>query len=81
MYLGPRNARHVYTMAGQPLSETKMEKDIGVMINDKLKQVDQCRSAARTAQAVLGQITRAFHYRDRHVFLRLYKQYRMCGRI
>jgi hypothetical protein len=24
---------------------------------------------------VLGQVTRAFHYRDRHVFIQLYKQY------
>jgi ribonuclease P/MRP protein subunit RPP40 len=30
---------------------------------------------ARTAQTVLGQLTRAFHYRDRHIFLRLYIQY------
>ena len=27
------------------------------------------------AQIVLGQLTRAFHYRDRHVFVRLYEQY------
>ena len=35
----------------------------------------QCTKAARTAQAVLGQLARAFHYRDRHVFIRLYTQY------
>ena len=31
-------------------------------------------SAAQTANAVLGQILRAFHFRDRHTFLDLYKQ-------
>ena len=35
----------------------------------------QCAKAAQTGQAVLGQILRAFHYRDRHVFVRLYVQY------
>ena len=40
-----------------------------------MKPSAQCAVAARTAQGVLGQITRAFHYRDRHVFMRLYKQY------
>ena len=75
MHLGNRNGKHVYTMAGQALGVTSAEKDIGVIVTDKLKPADQCRSAARTAQAVLGQITRAFHYRDRHVFVRLYKQY------
>jgi hypothetical protein len=33
------------------------------------------RQTTKTAQAVLGQLARAFHYRDRHVFMRLYKQY------
>jgi hypothetical protein len=31
--------------------------------------------AAKTAQTVLGQITRAFQYRDKKVFMQLYKQY------
>jgi ribonuclease P/MRP protein subunit RPP40 len=35
----------------------------------------QCAKAARAAQTVLSQLTRAFHYRDRHVFARLYMQY------
>ena len=30
---------------------------------------------ARTAQAVLGQIARAFHFRDKDIFLGLYRQY------
>ncbi len=52
-----------------------MEKDLGVLMNDKMKPADQCRSAVRTALAVLKQISRAFHFRYRHVFLRLYKKY------
>ena len=42
---------------------------------DKLKPAAQCARAARTAQTVLGQITRSFHYRDKEVFLGLYKLY------
>lgn len=75
MHLGPRNPKYQYTMAGEILQETNEEKDIGVYITQKLKPGAQCAAAARTAQAVLGQISRAFHYRDRHVFGRLYKQY------
>ena len=44
-------------------------------ITSNLKPRQQCRKAARTASAVLGQIIRAFHYRDSKVFLNLYKQY------
>ncbi len=45
------------------------------MISDKLKPTAQCAKAASTAAKVLSQISRTFHYRDRHVFIRLYKQY------
>jgi len=75
LHLGARNNKHVYTMNGENLTETLSEKDIGVYVTHKLKPAEQCKTAARTAQAVLGQLTRAFHYRDRHVFVRLYKQY------
>ena len=51
------------------------DKDIGVIVQANLKPAAQCATAARTAQAVLGQISCAFHYRDRHVFMKLYKQY------
>jgi hypothetical protein len=62
-------------MEGHVLQETAEEKDIGVYITKLLKPATQCKAAARTAQAVLGQISRAFHFRDRHVFIKLYKQY------
>jgi len=75
MHLGKRNPKFEYKMDGHVLQETTEEKDIGVYITKNLKPAAQCRAAARTAQAVLSQLTRAFHYRDRHVFLRLYMQY------
>ena len=75
MHLGPKNVKHPYFMQGQQLEVTSEEKDLGVMTTDKLKPSSQCAKAARTAQTVLGQITRAFHFRDKEVLLGLYKQY------
>jgi hypothetical protein len=75
MHLGNQNPMHQFTMEGQVLQQTKEERDIGVTVQHNLKPTAQCAKAAKTAQAVLGQICRAFHYRDRHVFVRLYKQY------
>jgi hypothetical protein len=54
---------------------TTEEKDIGVTVTTNLKPSAQCARAAKTAQTVLGQISRAFHYRDRLVFVKLYQQY------
>jgi hypothetical protein len=75
MHLGRNNPKAAYTMCGSVLEVTREEKDIGVIISDNLKPAAQCAKAARTAQTVLGQITRAFKYRDKSVFLQLYKQY------
>ena len=75
MHLGHNNPRQVYTMLGQALEKTQEERDVGVMVTSSLKPSVQCAKAAQTANMVLGQLTRAFHYRDRHIFIRLYKQY------
>lgn len=75
MHLGHNNVKRAYTMGGVQLAETSEERDIGVLISNSLKPAAQCAKAAATAARVLSQISRSFHYRDRHVFVRLYKQY------
>ena len=75
MHMGHHNPAFSYTMNGHVLEETKEERDIGVIVSANMKPTAQCMRAAKTAQTVLGQLSRAFHYRDRHVFMRLYKQY------
>jgi ribonucleases P/MRP protein subunit RPP40 len=75
MHVGRNNPRATYTMNGTQLQVTRSERDVGVIISDDLKQAEQCKKAAQTAGTVLGQIHRAFHYRDRHTYVGLYKQY------
>jgi hypothetical protein len=62
-------------MEGQQLEVIEVERDIGVNVAKRLKQASQCQKAARMAHEVLSQISRAFHYQDRNVFLRLYTVY------
>jgi len=75
LHLGNNNRQMEYYMNGQKLEKTSEEVDVGVTISKNCKPSAQCAKAARTAQAVLGQVARAFHYRDRHIFVRLYIQY------
>ena len=75
LHAGHNNLRHIYLMEGQQLASTEEEVDVGVTTSRNLKPAAQCNKAARTATAVLGQISRAFHYRDRHIFMGLYNQY------
>jgi hypothetical protein len=75
MHLGFNNSGQEYLMDRQVLEETTEERDIGVAMQRNLKPSAQCTKAARTAQTVLSQMTRAFHYRDRNMYARLYVQY------
>jgi hypothetical protein len=75
MHIGRSNPGFAYTMNGVQLQVTEEETDVGVKVSSSLKPAAHCLKAARTAQTVLSQIGRTFHFRDRHVFVRLYKQY------
>jgi ribonuclease P/MRP protein subunit RPP40 len=75
MHVGRQNPRHQYTMGGHVLETTEDERDIGVQKSSNLKPGGQCGNAAMTANRVLGQVSRAFHYRDKDTFVRVYKLY------
>ena len=75
MHIGHGNPRYDYTMQNMPLTITEEERDLGVVTSFRLKPGAQCKKAAKTAQAVLGQIARAFYFPDRHVFVQLYTTY------
>jgi hypothetical protein len=74
MRLEHNNPSHMYQMNGQSLSETKEEKDIGVTVSANLKPT-KVRQSSKNSPDCIGSFSRAFHYRNRHVSLRLYKQY------
>lgn len=78
LHVGKSNPKQEYTMNGSPLAETVKERDIGVNITNDLKPSSHCAESARRANAILTQISRAFMYRDRKVFLQLYKQFVRC---
>ena len=75
LHIGNNNPKHKYFMNGVELEATEQEKDIGVLVSSTLKPTKQCQKAAATAGAVLRQITKNFHYRDRKIFKNLYCQY------
>ena len=75
MHLGRKNMNHTYDWGGGQLEVTDSEKDVGVMISNTLKPSLQCASAAKKANQVLGQISRAISFRDKYTFCKLYKVY------
>ena len=78
LHLGRSNIGRDYTMGGKKLLVTEEEKDLGVMIHKSLKSATQVAKAAKKANQVLGQIARAFTYRDKVHFVKLYRVYGLC---
>jgi hypothetical protein len=62
-------------MNGIKLKVVDEETDVGVIVQKNLKPTKQCQKAANTAMGVLKSIQRNFHYRDKRVYVQLYKQY------
>jgi len=75
IHVGKNNLKHRYHINGSVLETATHEKDVGVIVHETLKPSLQCTEAAKKANYVLGQISRAFQYRDREVFIKLYKTY------
>ena len=75
MHMRNNNPRYEYFMAGQKLNVVEEEKDIGVIVHSSLKPNRHCKKITDTANAVLRQLTKNFHYRDRNIFKKLYVQY------
>ena len=75
MHVGRNNPQYEYFMGGVKLETVEEEKDIGVVIHNSLKPSRHCKKVADTANAVLRQLTKNFHFRDRHIFKKLYIQY------
>jgi hypothetical protein len=75
MHVGRGNPGYTYYLNGTELSTTEEEIDVGITVQKSLKPGRHCEKAANRATAILKLILRNFHYRDRNVFMKLYKQY------
>jgi hypothetical protein len=75
IHVGAKNHGYKYEMGGGELDEADFEKDVGVLIHRNLRPSLQCAKAAKRANSVLGQLTRAVSYRDKETFMSLYTTY------
>ena len=75
LHFGSNNPHHVYNINGHVLSAVGEEKDLGVYISNSCTPSKHVAAAAQKANQVLGQLLRAFTYRDKYTFIKLYKQY------
>ncbi|GAB0205011.1 mitochondrial enolase superfamily member 1 [Grus japonensis] len=69
LHLGRNNPKHQYRLGVDLLASSSAEKDLGVLVGNKLSMSQKCALVAKKANGILGCIKKSVASRSREVIL------------
>ncbi|PKU42354.1 hypothetical protein llap_7334 [Limosa lapponica baueri] len=72
LHLGRNNPKHQYGLGADLLESSSEEKDLGVLVDNRMTMSQQCAFVATKANGILGCIKKSVASRSRDVILPLY---------
>ncbi|GAB0183426.1 mitochondrial enolase superfamily member 1 [Grus japonensis] len=69
LHLGRNNPMHQYRLGVDLWGSSSVEKDLGVLVDNKLSMSQQCALMAKAANGILGCIQKSVASRSREVIL------------
>ena len=72
LHLGRNNPINQYRLGADLLESSSAERDLGVLVDDKLTMSQKCALVAKKANGILGCIKKSVASRTREVLLPLY---------
>jgi len=72
LHLGRNNSMHQYRLGADLLQSSSAERDLGMLVDDKLTMSQQCTLVSKKANGILGYIKKSVASRSSELLLPLY---------
>jgi len=73
LHIGSNQQYKEYRLGRDIIASSNVERDLGILIDSKLKFHEQCSAVIAKANKLLGMIRQSFEYTNTDMILRLYK--------